>query len=532
MVNITKNKSENSFAWGVALLTASAVIVKLIGVCYKIPLVHLLGSEGMGYFNAAYDVYAMLCIISTTGLPVAISVIINKFSQQHKHVLWLSLSLVLPLGLLGAVLVFLFAETIAIQIGAPQAAQSLRFISPAVLFICVSGALRGYYQGKRNMVPTAVSQIIEAAGKLLFGLLFARLAIHYNNTCAYAAASFAVLGLSVGTLCCMIFLFFCNKKEETVITSPPLKPSIILSDLLKVAFPVTLGAALSGLSKMIDLGLVMRRLQDAGFSQSMSVSMYGCYSAMVIPLFSAIPSLFGSIAMPVVSHLSHAVYKGDTVLQTQILNISFRLSAALSIPASLGMGMLSDHILKMLFPSSAEQSIAIPLLILMSMSIPASCMISTTSAILQAYGHAWIPMVSTALGAILKAMTLYLLAGNPRIGIMAAPISTLLCCTLIACINLCYILKFAPAFSFVKPWLTTMILSFVSIGAASVLKHVMIAKEMPGIIIVLLTVLTAGALYVILGIKFKILQVSDFKSKIKRTQKNYGNSKFDFKSAL
>lgn len=514
-MRITKFKSENSFTWGVALLTVSAIIVKLIGVCYKIPLVRLLGSEGMGYFNAAYDVYALLCIISTTGLPVAISVVMSQYAKHHKRIVVLSLCIVIPLGLLGAAFVFFFAEMIAKQIGAPQVAQSLRFIAPAILFICVSGALRGYYQGKRNMAPTAVSQVIEAAGKLLFGLLFAHFVIRHLNASASVAAAFAVLGLSVGTLCCLLYLLFCNKREETTIKHEMMKTTNLLAALWKVAFPVTLGAALSGLSKMIDLGLIMRRLQDAGFSQEMSVSMYGCYSAMVIPLFSAVPSLFGSISMPVVSHLSHAVHSGNTVMQTQILNTSFRLSAAVSIPASLGMGMLSDLILTILFPGSAEQSVAIPLLILMSMSIPASCMISTTSAILQAYGHPWIPMISTALGALLKAITLYLLAGHAQIGILAAPVSTWLCCTLISCVNLCCILKTAPAFSFAKPCLKTTLISAISIGIASVLKR-FIMQGLPVIVTVLLTVMSAVALYVILGIKFRILQVSDFKSKLKK----------------
>ena len=163
MVVITNNQKQSSFAAGAALLAISAMLVKVIGVCYKIPLVHLLSAEGMGYFNAAYDVYALLCVISTTGLPVAVSVVINRYPDKQHHIFLLSLSLFALLGLPGAAAVFLGADRIALWVGAPAAAQSLRFIAPAVLFICLSGAFRGYYQAKRNMMPTAVSQVVEAA---------------------------------------------------------------------------------------------------------------------------------------------------------------------------------------------------------------------------------------------------------------------------------------------------------------------------------------------------------------------------------
>jgi stage V sporulation protein B len=87
------NKQRNTFATGAAVLVASAILVKLIGVCYKIPLVHLLGTQGMGYFNTAYDVYALLCIVSTTGLPVAVSTLINRYPYSRKRIFEISVCL-------------------------------------------------------------------------------------------------------------------------------------------------------------------------------------------------------------------------------------------------------------------------------------------------------------------------------------------------------------------------------------------------------------------------------------------------------
>ena len=131
-------KREESFTAGVVLLTASALIVKLIGVCYKIPLVNLLGAQGMGYFNAAYDVYALLCVISTTGLPVAVSILMSRHENAHRRIFRLSLIVFSLVGTLGSAAVFFMADHIAQWIKAPLAAQSLRFIAPAVLFVCFS----------------------------------------------------------------------------------------------------------------------------------------------------------------------------------------------------------------------------------------------------------------------------------------------------------------------------------------------------------------------------------------------------------
>ncbi len=511
-----KNKREESFTAGVVLLTLSAMIVKLIGVCYKIPLVNLLGAQGMGYFNAAYDVYALLCVISTTGLPVAVSILMSKHENAHRRIFQLSLIVFVLVGIFGSAVVFFMADHVAAWIKAPFSAQSLRFIAPAVLFVCLSGAFRGYYQGKRNMLPTAISQVIEAAGKLLFGLVFAYAAIQYKQNAATAAA-FAVLGLSVGTLLCLLYLLLCNKQYKARQDEKEIATKQLLAQLFAVAFPVTIGAVLSGLSKMIDLALIMRRLQDAGMAQETAVALYGCYTSMVIPLYSAVPALFGALSMPLVSHLSHAINQKNQAEQTQILDTTFSLSAVIAIPSALGMGMLSDQILRLLFQNAPELKVAVPLLIAMSAAIPASCLITATNAILQAYGHPWIPMISTAIGCTIKAIILYSVTVMPQIGIMAAPISTLVCCMMIVLINFIYIIKCTPSFSFAKPWTYACAISLVSIGIAAVIKRMTVEKIGSVSLVVILTVVVAVILYALLAIKAGLLQqILPIKSKTKQ----------------
>ena len=516
----TNTQKQSSFAAGAAILALSAVAVKLIGVCYKIPLVHLLGAQGMGYFNAAYDVYALLCVISTTGLPIAVSVVMNRYPSAQRKIYMLSLSLFAVFGSFGAAGVFFGADAIAQRVGAPQAAQSLRFIAPSVLFICLSGAFRGYYQAKRNMTPTAISQVIEAAGKLLFGLVFAHIAIRLGGGSATAAA-FAVLGLSVGTLLSLFYLAFANKNRQNVVQSEEVTCSQLIKELLIVAFPVTLGAIMTGLSKVIDLTLIMRRLQDAGIAQDSAVALYGCYSSMVVPLFNVIPALFGSLAMPLVPHLGHAIANHDQAEQTNILSTAFRWGAAISIPAALGMGMLSRPILTLLFSDTAEIQTAVPLLIIICMAVPASCMMTATSAVLQAYGHAWLPMLSTAIGCMVKAVSLYVLCAVPNVGILAAPISTWLCCTVTVLFNLIFVTKIVPPFDFAKRFGLALAASAVAVGAAAPVYRIIAARLNSLVLCIGATVSVAVILYLPIAYLCGLVRISDIKSIISNKEKEF-----------
>lgn len=514
-MSVTNSQKLPSFAGGAALLAISAVIVKLIGVCYKIPLVHLLGTQGMGYFNAAYDVYALLCVISTTGLPVAVSVLINRYPACQKRIFRLSLVLFAVLGLPATLAVFFGADAISLWIGAPAAAQSLRFIAPSVLFICLSGAFRGYYQSKRNMVPTAVSQVIEAAGKLLFGLVFARIAITMQKGTATAAA-FAVLGLSTGTLLSLLYLVLCGKRALDFEHAETVSHRQLLKQLLAVAFPVTLGAVLAGFSKVIDLALIMRRLQDGGISQDAAIALYGCYSSMVIPLFNVVPTLFGSLATSLVPHLSYAIAYKDVAAQKQILSTAFRWGVAISLPASIGMGMMSKQILSLLFSGTGEIGTAVPLLVIVCMAVPASCLISATSAVLQAYGYAWIPMVSTAIGCAVKAASLYVLCAEPRIGILAAPVSTLLCCTVTVCANLIFVAKYTPDFGFTKQLLGSVASTAIAVGAAAVLQRMLQVRFESVFINVILPIAVAVVTYIPIALKSGLIRISDIQSILKK----------------
>ena len=180
-----KNKIKNSsklFFSGVLVLTITNLLVKVIGLMFKIPMNHIVGDEGMGYYNSAYTFYTYLYMVSTAGLPTAISIMIsdsraNRQIKQVKRIFRLAMLLFIVIGVISTMIMFFGAGIMSSAIGAAPTKYSIMAISPTLLFICVSSALRGYFQGYQQMVPTAVSQFLEAACKLGVGIAFALYAI-------------------------------------------------------------------------------------------------------------------------------------------------------------------------------------------------------------------------------------------------------------------------------------------------------------------------------------------------------------------
>ena len=209
-MNTKPNTTKKVFFSGVLLLTLSTILVKFVGLFYKIPMLSYLGSEGMGYFHSAYEIYAIFCIIATAGLPVALSVLISAALAEGKERevqrIWrVSLALFVIVGMVGSLLMWGFAKPICRWIKSEDAYGCMISIAPTLFFICISSALRGYFQGYQKMLPTAISQLLEALGKLVFGLLFAQIALKRGATVPQLAAA-AGWGVTAGTVLSTLYL--------------------------------------------------------------------------------------------------------------------------------------------------------------------------------------------------------------------------------------------------------------------------------------------------------------------------------------
>ncbi|MBE6652061.1 MAG: polysaccharide biosynthesis protein [Ruminococcaceae bacterium] len=443
-----------AFLSGVSMLTLSALTVKLIGLLYRIPMLRFLGTEGMGYFNTAYEIYALFCVISTAGLPVAMSVLIASLEaegrgRESERVYRIALALFAGIGAVGTALLWGFSHPLARLLGNPMSAVCMRAIAPTVWLICLSSAFRGFFQGRRNMLPTALSQVIEAGGKLFLGVAFAVYA-RGREADLPTTAAYAVAGVTVGTALSVLYLAVSKRisdRQEAMPVPSAEGKTPILRGLLMTAVPVTLSAGLVSLTKCIDLALILRRLQSVGYTASEANSLYGCYSTLAIPVFNVLPSLTSSVALAAVPALSAALQKGKegkTELQRTAIS-SLGLTMAVAIPAALGVAVFAEDILALLFAGQPEAiTQAAPWLSLLGLSIPAACLVTLTGAMLQAAGKANRPIVSMLLGVGCKILLAYVLLGRPDWGMVGAPVSSLVCDTVIVMVNLYFLLRHAP----------------------------------------------------------------------------------------
>lgn len=463
-------RTGGKFLHGVSLLTLSAVAVKAVGLAYRIPMLRVLGTAGMGYFNTAYEVYALLCVLSTAGLPVAMSVLLAGGDGTPAHralsrrIFHVSLAVFCTVGALGTAALLLPARLWADMLGNPDAAACIRAVSPAVLAVCLAGAARGYFQGLSDMKPTAVSQVIEALGKLILGLAFASLAARRGASLPETAAC-AVLGLTVGTAASAVWLL-CRRARQDRRSGAALPAGVpdaplpgrrcILRRLAAVALPVTLSAGVISLTKCVDLALILHRLQDAGLSGDRANALYGCYSTLAVPVFNILPSLSASVAMSLVPVLSGAVRRlrsGNPARECAEAAQQARrtaagalgLTLAFAVPAGLGLFAMGGDVLTLLFRGQPEAvAEATPWLRLLGLAVPSACLITVTGAMLQAAGHAAVPAVSMLVGTAVKAVLAYRLLALPGWGMIAAPVSSLCCDTLILLCNCVFLACLAP----------------------------------------------------------------------------------------
>lgn len=440
--------SKQQFLGGAMALTLSTVLVKIIGLVYKIPLMRILGAEGMGYFNSAYEMYTLFFVISTAGVPVAISIMISESiasgrlknaEKTYRSSLWL----LLCVGTVGSLIMIFGSNALALSIKSPDAALSLNFVAPTVLFISISGAVRGYFQGCRNMVPTAVSQVVESLGKLFLGLAFATVAAS-RGLPTQKVAAFAILGLTVGTAVSTLYLCVAKSRAKLTLEHAVLENSCesvktTLGRLVRLAVPVTVSSVLVSLTRIVDMSMLMNRLPES----SEKLAVYGSYSTMALPIYNLPSSLVAGIALALVPSITNAVKSGQREREKQLVASGFKLCSLIALPAALGIGVYSEQILGLLF-SGENEAIAVssPLLAVLGASVFASCLVQVGNSVLQANQRILHPIIAMLVGMLVKSVSAYALIGIPEIGAMGAPVSTLLCNIVAVVIELWFIQKY------------------------------------------------------------------------------------------
>lgn len=493
MKNLKEIKKQ-SFMEGAAVLIIAHLVVKIIGACFKIPLANILQETGMAFFTRAYNLYAAMFVMATAGLPVAVSKMVSeslakKNFGESKKILRAAVLLLTGIGVIGTCVLYFGARPFAEgAFNSPGSYLSIVAISPAILFISVLSAFRGYFQGHSNMIPTAYSEVIESVLKLVVGLLGAYFLMKVSVEVASAGAVFGVTLGALSALLFLVFFYYKNKKNSpTYNTVEARSTGKIFVTLLSIAIPITIGAAVMSLTNVIDTFMIGNRLQainvtpeifntlteffgvsanDAVIGSNISSDaadvLYGSYSGYAMSLFNLPPSIVTSISMSIVPAISAALAIKNQSQAKLLTESSIRITTTFALPCAIGMSVLSAPILTCLYNNARAQDT----LTILSLAIIFVCIVSVSTAILQASGHVYIPVRNMIIGGIFKAISNYVLIAVPSLNIGGAPISTFFCYFLIAALNLIEVKRIIkPDFNIkdfiIKPLVSTLIMGVI-----------------------------------------------------------------------
>ena len=443
---------KQTFLHGAALLAIATALVKIIGALYKLPLKSVIGDQGYGYFATAYDIYSVLLMISNAGLPIAMSRMISQASSlgnynQVRRVYKVSRVVFLVLGVVSTLLMTLFCHQLAAFQKQPDAWAAILCLGPSAILMAGMSIYRGFFQGQGDMRPTSVSQVLEAVFKLVVGLAAAIIIMRYTNSVPLAAGG-AIAGVTMSCLVSMIFLrrkFAPAYRELPQTQDVPDSHKVITKTLLAIAIPITIGAAGLQLLTVLETNLYMGQLLTSnGLSQDTADTMKGIYN-MAQTIFNMPCAFIVPITVSVLPAVTSFLTLKDDKGVCSTEESGARITGLISMPCTVGLLLLGGPIMGLLGGYEGEKlELAGKLLGILGLCVFSYAVIQYTNALLQSHGHAHVPVINMLCVGVVRLAVVYLLVGNPAIGILGAPIGSVLCYACIAALNLISIRRLVP----------------------------------------------------------------------------------------
>ncbi|MBQ8468292.1 MAG: polysaccharide biosynthesis protein [Clostridia bacterium] len=477
---------KNGLYKGALLLTVCALVGKLVGAFYRIPFAMIVGGEGVGLYQLVYPLYALMLTISTSGLPSSISKLLSQSYAAGEHGLAkryfrYSLAIIITLSSIAFVLVLSLSGVLAEWQGNPDASLCYAVISPALVFAGVVAGIRGYFQAQENMLPTAISGLVEQIVKVAVGLLLAFMLKDYGIV--YATAG-AMLGVTASELVASIYMIISlkvfQKKRPTILLqeSEHYSRKQIVSNILKISVPIAFGGLIMPITLIVDSTLIVKILSST-MDVSRATMLFGLQSGVVGSLVNL--PVVASIAVQtvVLPRLTREkTQKNAKDAQKTIKNALF-FTLIITIPCAFCYYFFSNNIINLLYSKSfnAEQiEIASRLLRFGSLNIIMLSLAQVTAGILQGLGKVKIPVFSMLIASIVKVISVYLLVNNANIGIYGAEISDVICYLLVSVINLFVIhksVKFNAAKELIEVAIVSVIVALASYFSKSLLSNVL-----------------------------------------------------------
>lgn len=501
--------SKKSFMQGAVILGGAGIIIKIMGAFFRIPLGNLIGAEGMGYYQTAYPIYVLFLTLAVSGTPIAISKMVSERIAIGNHyeahrVFRVSFIFLFIISILSSSICFFGAGALVNAMGNEGAKYSMMAIAPALLFLPLAAAYRGYFQGMQDMKPTATAQIAEQFFRVVVGLMLAYFLVKAGKDFAAAGAAFGATAGAIASIVVIGIIYKKKKKsfEKNIMESMDSESEStksILLNLLNIAIPVTIGAAIMPIMNTIDVTIVMRRLQSTGWSLDEANAMYGQLTGMAAPLINLPQVLTMAVAMSLVPAVSAAFRKNDMEFLKYNAQLGMRTSIIIGLPCTFGFMILAEPIMLLLYPLQKDSAIAAaPCLFIMAVGVVLLSTFQTMTGVLQGIGKQSIPVRNLFIGAIAKVVVSYVLIGIPSINVLGAAVGTVVAYLVATVLNYISIKKYTGIhfefnITFGKPITAGLIMAIVTFVLFKLLNPILGNN-----ISTLLTVLVAGIAYVVL----------------------------------
>ena len=453
-----EKEKKRSFLKGALLIAAGGFLAKIIGALYRIPLTNLIGGHGIGLYQLVYPVYCLLLTVSATGIPSSIAKLTAEKlgrGESDKPLFKTALRLFLLIGLFGSLLMVALAPFLASAQGSREVIGGYFTLAPSVLLVSAISVLRGFFQGRNDMFPTAVSEVIEQAVKVAFGLFFAY--IFRENV--PKAVVFLLLSVSISELVALLVMIALYKLSPARKETGKDGGRVAAKAILHTSIPVTLSALLIPFSTLIDSVLAVRLL--GGYAPD-PVALYGLFAGGAVTVINLPVSICYGIAAASIPAVATA--KAQMQMQIQGGNVekaektgkerkkvsvrrkiffSLGITILVSVPAAFGLYYFAEPVSKMIFRSLKGEELQTLVALIKAFSVSAftlSCA-QTLSACLTAQGKPQYAAISMGIAMTVKTAVYAVLLKNAEISVFGLAYATNIAYLVAFLLNFVYNLK-------------------------------------------------------------------------------------------
>lgn len=419
--------TQQSAAKGFAVLTASMLLVKVLSLLYVPVLRGILGKQGLGVYYSAYSIFSFIYVLANAGIPVAISKMVAELDAlgNYKDALKtfkIARSLLVGFGLTISIFMFIFAGPLSRSLESSESTLAIQALCPTIFITAILCSYKGYFQGKSNMTPTAISQVVEQVFNIVFSLLFAYILISFGDS--YGAAG-GTVGTTLGALGAALYLIYAyNKNKRFSIPKGGNNPEVkrlsneeIIKRVLSYAVPITIGVALQNSGMIVDLKIVKSRLLIAGFGSNIVEELWGVLS-QYNTLVSVPMAIIGSLSISILTIISrHNAIKDKKALKSSVSS-TYRVTYIIAAPCAFGLAALSTQILTLI----GYDIQAAPLFTYGPLVIILTGISLVQTSILQGLGKVKMVTVYSLMGLLGKIIVNYIFVAIPSINILGAVI--------------------------------------------------------------------------------------------------------------